>query len=385
MNSELCKLAKLKKYNKHIIKSLIENIDLNNVNFDVIKKNASYLTGHVKKLKQIWKTLPNYYEKTVLKTDLNSLEYKKIISIIKSNQLKNYSKFDEYLDKNKVLIRYLDTDNNITYYVLKNDADEIDEEIIVKHIKITICLKKHFSNFGDKNKETVLIWVPIEKGRDFNEEILNDETLFNSEDNFNAFTASGLTFSLENLRITLITRYEEVDKLLIHELFHNFGLDGSLVKTNDFEKLNKTYKKTKNKTNNFDYTFSIYESYAELSSSYFNLIFKNMFSNNIKKDLITNILVELLYSYNTIYNLARINNYTNYQDFIDSKSFKGNICFFEYYYLKGLMYNNYIYTINSVPDVLYIDVLELIDKKEPLLEDVFKQKLEQINYKFCYY
>lgn len=382
MNSELHKLAKLKKYNKHIIKSLITSINLNNVNFDIIKKNASYLNKHAQNLKQVWKTLPNSYNKTVLKNDS---EYIKIINIIKSNQLKDYNKFSEYLNKNKILTRYSNSDNNISYYMLKNEINNIDEEMIFNHIKITICLKKHFSNFGDKNKETVLIWIPIEKGRDFNDSLLNEETLFNSEDNFNAFTASGLTYSLDNLRITLITRYEEVDKLLIHELFHNFGLDGSLVKTNNFEKLNKVYKKTKNKTNNFDYTFSIYESYAELSSSYFNLIFKNLFSNNIEKDLIINIFVELLYSYNTIYNLARINNYKNYEDFIASKSFKGNICFFEYYYLKGLMYNNYIYTINNVPDVLYEDVLNLIDKNEDLLEEVFKQKLEQTNYKFCYY
>ena len=271
--------------------------------------------------------------------------------------------------------------------MLKDNLENIDDEMILNHMKITISLKKHFNN----NFETIIIWIPIESGRDFDEEIITKDNLEKSKNNFKAFTASGLTFGdIESERYTLITRYEEVDKLLIHELFHNFGIDGSISKTEKFDKLNDKYKDIKNsmKNNgkkNFDYKYSIYESYAELSSSYYNLIFKNLHDEKMYENLIANVVVELLYSYNTIYNLARINGYKDYDSFINKKVFEGDICFFEYYYLKGLMYNNYEYQINDNIYDLYKDVIELSNKKDLLLEKVFNEKIRQNNFKFCYY
>ena len=99
-------------------------------------------------------------------------------------------------------------------------------------------MKKYFNDYTD----TVIIWIPINKGRDFNENSINSYTLSNSRDKFEAFTASGLTFSgsinNNNERYTIITRYEEIEKLLIHELAHNYGIDGSLSHNHEFKEFN---------------------------------------------------------------------------------------------------------------------------------------------------
>lgn len=385
MSEEIYKLINLKKKNKLNIKKIIQNINFDSINFGLIEKNSKFLYEQGQDIKKIWDSLSNNYNKTNL-LQTNS-EYNKIINVIKNNQLKNYDKYFEYLQNNSKLTKYNDIKSNVTYYILKDNLDEIDDKMILNHMKITISLKKHFNN----KFETIIIWIPIESGRYFEDEIITKDTLKKSTNNFKAFTASGLTFGdIESERYTLITRYEEVDKLLIHELFHNFGIDGSLEKTEKFNKLNDKYKTIKNGfenngINNFDYKYSIYESYAELSSSYFNLIFKNLHEEKMYENLIANIVVELLYSYNTIYNLAMINGYINYKEFIDKKVFEGDICFFEYYYLKGLMYNNYEYQINDDIYDLYKDVVELSNKNDPLLEQIFDEKIKQNNFKFCYY
>ena len=97
--------------------------------------------------------------------------------------------------------------------------------------------------------------------------------------NYGAFIASGLTFQSTNLfypttntsKITLITRYEEIEKLLIHELIHNFNMDGCEY-IDEMKNIILKYNTLK-PSNNFNYPYSIFESYTELSSTYLYLIF----------------------------------------------------------------------------------------------------------------
>ena len=74
---------------------------------------------------------------------------------------------------------------------------------------------------------------------------------------------------------------------------------------------------------------------------------------------------------------------------MENKVFQGEICFFEYYYLKGLMYNNYEYRIikdsEDSPNKLYNDVIGLINKNDKLLEEIYKNQKKQNNFKFCYH
>ena len=135
-------------------------------------------------------------------------------------------------------------------------------------------------------------------------------------ENFNAFTASGVTYG-SSPRYTIISRYEEVSKLLLHELIHNFYVDGNSCHHLMHDIISK-YKQIKG--SNYDYEYSIYESYTELLSSYYNIIFSNINIQDytsrvgeatIKGKIKTQIIIELLYSYNTIANLIKINGRPN--------------------------------------------------------------------------
>ena len=61
----------------------------------------------------------------------------------------------------------------------------------------------------------MIIWLPINKNRDFNFDIINKDNLVKSIDNFNAFTASGVTYGTTT-KVSILTRYEEINNLMYH-------------------------------------------------------------------------------------------------------------------------------------------------------------------------
>ena len=92
--------------------------------------------------------------------------------------------------------------------------------------KIFITLTKYVNNIN--NQTRYVIWIPIDSNRDYEFNTIDKEKLKHCEHEYKAFTVSGVTHSIHpNPRITVITRYEEIEKLLIHELIHNLHLDGS--------------------------------------------------------------------------------------------------------------------------------------------------------------
>lgn len=194
--------------------------------------------------------------------------------------------------------------------------------------------------------------------------------------------------------MTIVTRYEEVEKLLIHELIHNYNIDGSEYH-NQLTKILNEYKNVKNnnisKNKNYHYEFSIYESYTELLSTYFYLLFENIRTNkelNLN-ELIGKIIIELIYSYNLISNLIDINGYTNYDDFRNKLFFSGEICKYEYYYIKALMYNNFELEFgNCLNDFkcIYSNIINMIKKNQNiddlLMEEIYNNHITHSNYKY---
>jgi hypothetical protein len=97
--------------------------------------------------------------------------------------------------------------------------------------------------------------------------------------------------------------------------------------------------------------------------------------------------MELLYSYNTISNLIKLNDYNSFEEFEREKKFKGNICVYEYYYLKGLLYNNYklLLCFNKEDFLKNYEKVISINKDDFLLKDVFNNMVVHTNFKYNFY
>lgn len=388
--------------------NIVKKLDLTKINMKIINSNIDTLVEIYLKIRNILKNFSSDKVRYLIYMESDS-EYSNITSILNNS----------FIGANKQIINVVS--NSPSVHCLKyekislywfDSSDELNPhsknyEYGIRMLKIiwAISILYNISFIDDANKnERIFIWVPIEKKRNYNLEKISKSGLKKSSDEFEAFVASGLTFSINqnkySTRITIITRYEEVEKLLIHELIHNFGIDGCGFHS-ELKPIISKYTKIKNPNlnsnkKNFNYEYSIYESYTELLSTYYYLIFSNaennISDNEIRDKLLGQILIELIYSYNTICNLVRMNGYSDWKDFVQMQIFDGNICMYEYYYLKGLMYNNFEIKFNAKLEKkyfidVYLDIIcmckKLIAKNDDkLLKQIFDIFCEQKNFKY---
>lgn len=356
-----------------VISKLVEHIK-GGINSSLIKKNVKILELKYEQIKKIW-------------LSLNELQYKyenvskcEIDSIINTHTLLGFNYYRQFISDSNTSIIKLQYKNITFYYVNKNNNFEKDKQIINRLFKETITL--HIYSGVGCDHDVIVVWIPIDRCRNYKYSDITD--INKSTSNFEAFTASGLTYN-KKPRITVITRYEEVDKLLFHELIHNYYLDGSKYHR-EIKNVILNYEKSKN-DDNYNYEYSLYESYTELYSSYLNIIFKILLTSDDKSKIYAYILIELIYSYNVISNLILLNKYKSYEDFKKSKSFKGEICFYEYYYLKALMYNNYIFKdcdslVNTIEN--YKSIINM-KTDDALLEQMFPLCVKQTNFSYIYF
>lgn len=371
----------------NIIKKIIPKLNLTYINFKIVNSNIEILINLFIKIKKIYNELPKDLE---FQNDIIDKKFKKTIYHHVYNFINNID--SQKLNKSKTLnkIFLLKHNNLYFFYLYKNHSDlEKDLNHIYYLAKIFFSMVKLFDINQDSNQTRYVIWLPINSDRDYVHEKIDEQKLNTSVQDFKAFTVSGVTYSGGKLRITLITRFEEIEKLLIHELIHNLHLDGSNYHDQNTN-LIKEYNKTK-QNQNYNYEYSIYESYTELLSTYLYLIFKNLnkSSKQIFKILLGQILIEIIYSYNTIVNLAKLNGYLDYNDFINKQEFYGSICFYEYYYVKGLLYNNLILTFPKNFEEykqLYNNIILIISTShtDQLLEQMFKIYQKQKNFKYIF-
>ncbi len=375
------------------IKLLIKTLDLEKINLKLIKTNSKKLLGVWEQLEKLWNQINskqiqyNVYNKS-------NKEYNQIIGVLKKNFLSSNSNVMGIIESSKYIhcLNYL----NVYFFWLSNVGEKNhnnrDYKLSLDMFKISLSLNQYKFQNNDSIPRYI-IWIPINKKRDFDYNKITKTNLKKTEENFEAFVASGVTFGLEP-RITIVTRYEEVEKLLIHELVHNYNMDGSGFH-NQFKHILNEYEVIKNNTNskdkNYHYDYSIYESYTELLSTYFYLLFSSIQSNT-KLDvdiLMGKIIIELIYSYNIIANLIDLNNYSNYNQFKSKVFFLGNICKYEYYYIKALMYNNFILKFGNEPNdfkCIYKDIIEMIKKiqnsDDILMETIYNNRIIHNNFKY---
>ena len=252
-----------------IIQTLIDKINYNKINYNIIKKNIKFLIKEYHDIKKYFLNF-NSLKLRIIDIEKDSELYNKTIDVITNSYLSSFNYINNKI-KDIISIKLL-TFSNLSFYYIQLDNNSIEQDLIkfkklfVEALTLIYYYKKDKKDKKDTSN-ILLIWMPIQKNRDFNHNIINKENLFDSVKNFNAFTASGVTFG-HFPRISILTRHEEINKLMYHELIHNFGIDGSnyhseLKKDGIFEK----YLQIKN-TNSYHYEYSLYESYTELISSY---------------------------------------------------------------------------------------------------------------------
>ena len=374
------------------MKKLINSVDLTKINYKLIKTNIKKLIKVYSELKKIWYEIDNnLFQYNIY--DIKNNKYNEIINILNQNFLYNNLNIKKIIFETKYIhcLSY----SNIYFYWLENKGEKnlYDKNYLLglNMFKISLSLNLYKYNKNDDILRYI-IWIPINKKRDFTYNKINKINLKKSQENFEAFVASGVTFDL-NPKITIITRYEEVEKLLIHELIHNYNIDGSEFH-NQLEKTLLLYNNVKNK-GNYHYDYSIYESYTEMLSTYFYLLFINIKldlqinSDELENKLIGQILLELLYSYNLICNLIKLNDYSTYEEFRTKIAFDGEICKYEYYYIKGLMYNNFELKFgNDLKDFIniYNRIIVMIEKikinDDIFIKEIYINCIKQTNYKY---
>jgi hypothetical protein len=368
-----------------IIQTLLEKIDTSLINLKIIKKNIKFLMNEYREIKKFYLQFSSL-KLQVIDIPKDSELYNQTLSIIKNSYLSSFNYINAKV-KDIISLKLLKYSNFSYYYIqLDNISPEKDLAIFKNLFIEALTLINHYKK---NTKNIVVIWIPVRRNRDFNFSIINKENINTSVNNFNAFTASGVTFN-HNPRISILTRYEEINKLMYHELIHNFGIDGSTYH-DELKKDGILENYIKIKTNNsYNYEYSLYESYTELISSYLNIIFitlrQNITDEKLKYILKAKIIIEIIYSYNTISNIIKLNNFTDYEEFKKNKSFCGNICFYEYYFLKALMYNNLILekpVSKNDFSRYYSKIIKIND--DDLLKEVFNKSIKQNNFSYIFF
>lgn len=319
-------------------------------------------------------------------------EIQEIVEIVKE-RLPN-QKVIMYLDDKSIsCIKF--ENKNLLFYVFYNKKKNFELHETCKEL---ICICNYFyyymkKVFG-KNKKINLIWVPLMICRDFfydknSNSIQND--INESENNFQAFSVSGKTFSnfrKKNNYCSIITRLEEIHKLCIHELLHQTKLDYSFSIKQDTLKLYETIKPKCN----HHYYYSLIESYTELSSTYYNIMFqiyfifwKDNFSyKKFKKIFKYCICLEIIYSTCIVLSLIKMNNYKSVSEFNMCPCFTGNISIYEYYYIKWLLFFSFDFTDKKHIYKRICEIQCIPKYLITILEHMYANTFIHNNYKYIY-
>jgi len=90
-----------------------------------------------------------------------------------------------------------------------------------------------------------------------------------------------------------------------------------------------------------------------------------------------------------LFNLIKLIDYLSYDEFKLKMSFAGEICKYEYYYIKGLMYNNWELKFgNELEDFekIYTSIISMIKyikiTDDVMMEDIYSKCVKQKNFKY---
>ena len=249
-----------------------------------------------------------------------------------SPQIKNT--INKYIYTHRCII-----ENNTIYYFSKNKSLTNSEKNNIKKALLRIKVLKNYFN----NEMEVNIGIyPTHFKKTINK--IRKKLIPLGANNVN----SGLTFYTlgEKKNGTIILwRLEEMNKVIIHELFHSIKVDIGLILNEDiFEPYMK-------KKYNLDKFIGINESYIETLACIFNVILYVIENKLSKNEFIVRIKYEIFYSITKASQILNYYGLSNLNDLIQEKHIKfiQNSNIFSYYILKLFI----LYNFNKVIIILF--------------------------------
>ena len=308
---------------KKYTQSIINYYSQSNIN---IEFNKSYWTQINKFYKLIKK---NYTNKLKININQNINQNIPIIHQIKN---KVFSKVT-FVSSNiaKTLHKYIYAHrvyyNNIQilYFSYKNTLSKKT----IEELKICIYRTNAIKSLSNNHKPVIISIFPTLFKKTINKLSKKIKPLGTKNVN------SGLTFySLadDNNGTIIIWRKEEINKVIIHELFHAIYVDLGLILNehifDDYMKINF----------NLDKFIGVNESYVETIASIFNIIFCTLEQQKSKSIIKNYIEVELFHAITKAAQILNYYNFSSLKDLINDsdKKFNQNSNIFSYYILKTL-------------------------------------------------
>lgn len=279
---------------------------------------------------------------------------------------------------------------NLHFYFCVKKNEAVNVSLLNRLIFIALY-------FYERSKKRINIyWIPINIKRVYKYKSIYD--IKESQERFSAFSTSGVNLG----NTSVVTRIEEVEKLLIHELIHNIKLD---MRDKIPSQIYNKYTVDKSVFFNCSLDNSpilLIEIFTEWSCTMYYIMFYIFFLIQsldfqieipISKDKF-NALFDILYqtqkkySYKTILKILHLNQYNSIKSFNKTKIFYGDYPFYEYYYLKFMAMYHLDYTENIH---IYNDILKLLQLNLPVSRNAEKyfgkikkklMKKKMINFKF---
>ena len=233
----------------------------------------------------------------------------------------------------------------LTFFTFKNETNFAIYDKYAKQVFMLIAILTHYSSSECSKSLNIFIYLT-----DFKRIIPDNNYTILGSYNVNG----GFTTTCDKNSEIVVYRKEEWFKVLIHEAFHNLGLDFSKMNTNQFHsKIKEIFP--------IDSKFNIFESYCEFWARILNSAFcsYNVIDNKNDKDAFKTFLdffiqIERLFSLfqcNKILNFLGI----SYQNLYETDNgshiarenlYKEKTNVFAYYIVTAFLLDNYVNVIN---------------------------------------
>lgn len=330
-------------YISNISKIIINFIDT----YKKFDKNIILFNNEIKdnenQYNKVKKFLKKFYDKFIdSKKDINKFFVKQnnllklnnnyyTSNIIFNYEIENYLN-SRFIGKNKNKIikivnkkKEIKLDDLYIKFFYNNRSEYEVDEIIYNLILLFNIVKKIF-NIKERKINLIIFYCDIKKEHYFNKSVIDYENM-----------NSGISY-MNNI---ILFRKEEILKVFIHELLHNFGLYNLHNDSNI--KLSKIFKI------NSDNLFN--EAYVEFVAIILHtMYFSSLFSENYDT---MNYYFKIFINYEINFSLIQLVKFLNiynmeFLDFLKKNNYSENTNTFSYIYLKFLLIFNYNYFLNNI-------------------------------------